>query len=130
MNSKEFKQMIKKHQVKQTFCLPYKVPYDNFYLYRVYINTEDPSNMYVCEWKIDYVARDISKVVRSITSEEYKNYLIRYKTLAADYKKDKFKLYNATAYAMKELEACPMYQKKFWQIALDTITFMPNDRRI
>lgn len=125
MNSKEFKQMIKQHKVKQTFCLP-----EEERIIRVYIDTTDPEVMYKCKWSIDYVSSSIKKIVDKISITEYMELYNKYKAYA-------LKLLNDDVYhacmlnqTVSMLNECPMYQKKYYKILLDTLSFIPNDRRI
>lgn len=125
MDSKEFKQMIKQHKVKQTFCIP-----EDDYILRVYIDTEDPEVMYKCRWSIDYISLSIKKTVDKITRAEYIDLYNKYKAYA-------LKLLNDDVYhacmlnqTVSLLNECQMYQKKYYKVLLDTLSFIVNDRRI
>lgn len=131
MNNKEFKQMVKQHKVKQTFCIPtVDLSRNDFHLNRIYIDTETPSKLYSVQWEIDYIKKDVIKTVTPITEAQYELYMLRYKSIANDLIRNVNKHADIVARVMHCINECPMYQKKFWQLTLDTVTFIINDRRI
>lgn len=125
MDSKEFKQMIKQHKVKQTFCLP-----EEDRIIRVYIDTENPEVMYKCAWSLDYVSSSIKKVTDIINISQYTALYNKYKSYAVKLLNDD--VYHACMLnqTVSLLNECPMYQKKYYKVLLDTLSFIVNDRRI
>lgn len=122
MNNKAFKEMIKKHQVKQSFIL--LNPDVEESIYRFYQDTSDPEKLYCSTWLIDRVTNQLQKEVKQISKEEWLKYWHAYSLDCT--RTDVF----ALDYFQKMSVEAPMHQRKYWKIKADTVLFMKKDQRI
>lgn len=125
MNSSEFKQMIKRHIVKQTFCIPRENS-----LSRVYMSTDGSNKKYLVTWTCDTDNKCVNKDVIEISDEQYKELWNQYVDKCNWYIKWYASFSDILSGVLQELNNCEMWQKKYWTVHRDTLMFMINDRRI
>ena len=121
MDNKSFKEMIKKHQVKQSFvCIDIDEGTES--IYRFYQDTSNPNNLYCNKWYIkDGV---LQKEIEQVNKGIWKYYWHKYVNSCLN--ADKYDL----TYFKKMYEESPMEHRKYWKIKLETVLFMLKDQRI
>ena len=130
LENKTFKEMIKRHEVKQVFSLLEQPECGAIGMKRIYVSTTAPVKMYIQQ----LVLMDVScyKSVTEIDDRIYNAYWCTY------LKQAKY-MQEHVAAAEKEAAGCeamqddpdtPMSHKKFWKIRADAVRFMLKDKRI
>lgn len=120
MDSKIFKEMIKRHQVKQSFVL--LNPNGREAIYRLYQNTSKPDKLYCCVWFIkDY---ELCKVVVDVNPSSWQIAWNKYVVACQHVNIDMIAGYQ------KALTEAPVHLKKYWKIKIDTVRFMLKDKRV
>lgn len=131
LENKAFKEMIKRHEVKQVFSLLNDPDEDGVpSMRRIYVSTTAPVKMY-----IQYlVLEDLSCYKSVIEIDDY-----TYNTYWQDYLKQAKHMQEHPAAAEKEAAGCEAMQddpethmshKKFWKIRNNAVRFMLKDKRI
>lgn len=128
MTEKDFKQMIKNHEVKQTFvipefftCVPYVVK-----MSKIYINTITGS-MYKVEVKY-VLAIDESKVythIYEIDKQTYDTLWQQYKDTCLYIRKEKYNIIKTYS----NLETCKSL-KRYYNEFIKAVNFIVKDKRI
>lgn len=119
MDSKTFKEMIKKHQVKQLFILDAGISK----FYRIYIDTFGPKTI----WKVTWEVTLNNKVDKFIDRIDY----VTFEGIKELYKQQcKHDLTEYIAFVQEQFDNCVMEQKKFWLTKLRGLLFSVNDKRV
>ena len=121
MDNKTFKEMIKKHQVKQSFVRII----DNDTLLRFYQDTTN-DDKYIVIWKVNSDDKTIDKSVSKIENGEWVYHWHKYAAEVEHFRKTG----SVNQYNIIISSEEPMYRKKFDKIQADTLKFMLKDERI
>lgn len=123
MDNKSFKEMIKKHQVKQSFV---RLDPDEGKesLIRFYQDTSNPDLLYMHSWCIDPESNRLVKTVDQTDKGNWQYHWHKYvsQCMHAD-------AYKVETYFEKSRTA-PMQQRKYWLIKAQTVLFMQKDARV
>lgn len=120
MDNKTFKEMIKKHLVKQSFVL--LNPNGREAIYKLYQGTSKPDKLYCHVWFIkDY---ELHKVVVDVSLSSWQTAWNKYIIQCQCANIDKIAIYQ------KALVEAPVQLKKYWKIKIDTVRFMLKDQRV
>lgn len=122
MTNKEFKQLIKKHQVKQSFVRLLPGIILRFYKDTI---TED---LWCSRWAIEEgkaVKITIVPIDRYIWAYHWHKYVNDCHNLRGKVNKESNLIFKT-----KDIEQYDMQQRKFWKIWYSTINFMIHDKRV
>ena len=121
MTNKEFKQLIKKHQVKQSFVrlLPGVI-------LRFYKDTIS-EDLWCSEWKAEggSVNVTVKPLDRYTWAFHWHKYTAECHNLRGEVNKELNLIFKT-----KDIEQYDMQQRKFWKIWYSTINFMIHDKRV
>lgn len=121
MDNKIFKEMIKKHLVKQSFVRII----DNDTLLRFYQNTTN-DDKYIVTWKVNSDNKTTDKSVSIIEKGEWVYHWHKYAAEVEQFRKTG----SVSQFGIILSSEEPMYRKKFDKIQADTLKFMLKDERI
>lgn len=126
MENKAFKEMIKKHEVKQSFT---RVMEDKECLLRFYQHTADPQQMFCCKWEVDPCSGKLDKSVEPLDIGTWKYHWHKY-TAEVQELKESDAPHDYTDAAFEQFKHAPMELKKYYLIKAETFQFMLKDKRV
>lgn len=122
MTNKEFKQLLKKHQVKQSF-----VRILGNIIFRFYKDTVS-EDLWCSKWEIEEdksVKITVVPINKCVWSFHWHRYVNECRNLREEVNRESI-IFSKT----KDLEQYTMQQRKFWKIWYSAIDFMLNDKRV
>lgn len=122
MTNKEFKQLIKKHQVKQSFVrlLP-------DIILRFYKDTVS-EDLWCSKWEIEEdksVKITVVPINKCVWAFHWHKYANECYNLREEVNRE-----SSIVFKTKDIEQYTMQQRKFWKIWYSTINFMTHDKRV
>lgn len=123
MDNATFKEMIKRHQVKQSFVM-FGSKFGNESLYRFYQDTIYPDRLYMYVMFIDNSSGELVREVYTCVPDYWYHSWCNYVSTAVSVSKNCIKFYR------EAMEKAPEQVKEFWKLKISTVIFMLKDKRI
>lgn len=122
MTNKDFKQLIKKHQVKQSFVrlLP-------DIILRFYKDTVS-EDLWCSKWEIEEdksVKITVAPINKCVWAFHWHKYVNECRNLREEVNRE-----SSIVFKTKDIEQYIMQQRKFWKIWYSAIDFMIHDKRV